>query len=82
MQSANFILFASFKDNDIKVNDLLIETDDLWQQIQMFTSVTDSSSSLQFKWCLSNLEENYLNALSFKRTSHTLAVFVLVLIKS
>ena len=49
------------------MNNLIIETDGLWQEIQKFTTVTDASNSLQFKWCLSNLEENYLNSLNLER---------------
>lgn len=57
--------------NDLVVNNLVIETDDLWQEIQTFTTVTDASNSLQFKWCLSNLEDNYLSALNLERITKT-----------
>ena len=46
-----------------------IDQDDMWQQLRTYTSVTDASISLKFKWIKSELEHFYLNALNVQRVT-------------
>ena len=45
----------------------LIDEDLVWQHIQRFTTETDASDSLQFKWKLSDLESSFLSSLCLQR---------------
>ena len=63
-------------DNGFIVTNLIIDSDEMWQQIQTFTTVTDASNSLQFKWCSSNLEDNYLKAISLDKINHNVIIIL------
>lgn len=52
---------------EINCNEPFIDSNQTWQQIKMLTSNIEESNSLQFKWNLSTLEDNYLNSLELKR---------------
>lgn len=45
----------------------LIDSNDVWLQLKEYTTETDASVSLKFKWKLSELETNFLDALSLTR---------------
>lgn len=49
------------------LNELAIDCDKFWQQLITYTSVTDASASLQFKWSLSDLEDNYIKSLNLNK---------------
>ncbi len=55
---------------DSLVDKFYIDKNQTWQQLKSFTSITDESNSLQFKWNLSNLEQSYLDSLSLTRMSN------------
>ncbi len=63
--------FTNFNNetNNTENSEFTIDNDETWKQLKTYTSVTDASISLKFKWILSNLEKNYLNSLNVERVS-------------
>jgi hypothetical protein len=49
------------------LQEMLIDENSIWRQLQTFTSITDESISLKFKWNTSSIEEHYLKALSLEK---------------
>lgn len=49
------------------LNEINVDLDETWMQLKDYTSVNDASSSLKFKWLLSELENNYLNSINVNR---------------
>ena len=59
------------KANVENLNEMFIDEDEAWKQLKDYTSVIDASVSLQFKWNMSCLEENFLNSLNLSRVENS-----------
>lgn len=62
-------ILQNFTKKSIETKEFIIDNNETWTELKNYTSVTDASISLKFKWILSNLEKNYLNSLNIERVT-------------
>jgi len=52
---------------NLSYDEFIIEKDPTWMHLKVLTATTDESDSLQFRWNLSCLEENYMKSMNMHR---------------
>jgi hypothetical protein len=66
-QKLNTAFFNVNESSANKLRELLIDEDTVWHKLKTYTSITDESISLKFKWNRSSIEESYLKSLNLEK---------------